>query len=82
MTIWSALVKWIGLVLVFLPLGCVISSEYIVCKGFFHSKTSTSSLKELKCAELVEVASYYELMISCSMKKDDIHQARDPGIFA
>ena len=43
-------------------------------KDFFVSKPSTSSLKKLKCTELVEVASYYELIVSSLMKKDDIRQ--------
>ena len=43
-------------------------------KDSFVSKPSTSSLKKLKRTELVEVAGYYELTISSSMKKDNIRQ--------
>ena len=43
-------------------------------KDSFISKPSTSSLKRLKCTELVEVASYYDLTISNSMKKHNICQ--------
>ena len=38
-------------------------------KDFFVSKPLTNSLKKLKHTELVEVASYYGLTISSSMKK-------------
>ena len=41
-------------------------------KDSFILKPSTSGLKKLKRAELVEVANYYELTISSSMKKDDL----------
>ena len=43
-------------------------------KDSFVSKLSTSSLKKLKHTELGEVAGYYELTVSSSMKKDDICQ--------
>ena len=43
-------------------------------KESFVLKPSTSGLKKLKRAELVEVASYYELIVSSSMKKDDLRQ--------
>ena len=46
----------------------------LFAKDSFVSKPPTSSLKKLKCTELVEVASYYELPVSSSMKKDDICQ--------
>ena len=43
-------------------------------KDTFVSKPSTSSLKKLQRTELVEVATYYELTVSSSFKKDDIRQ--------
>ena len=43
-------------------------------KDTFISKPSVSSLKKLKHTKLVEVASYYELTVSSSTKKDDIRQ--------
>jgi len=41
-------------------------------KDSFVSEPSTSGLRKLKRAELVEVADHYKLTVSSSMKKDDI----------